>query len=109
MIDFEVRFTAAAIDDLTAIFDFIAERASVHTAKAFVERLQAACAALATAPLRGTARDDLRPGLRTFGVERRATILFTVDEPRARTVILGVFYRGRDVEAEAVRRTSSLM
>jgi len=48
-----------------------------------VLRLEAACLSLATAPFRGTVRDDLRQGVRTFGVERRATILFTVSEPRA--------------------------
>jgi|HubBroStandDraft_3_1064219.scaffolds.fasta_scaffold459675_1 toxin ParE1/3/4 len=100
-----VRFTIAAVDDLTAIFDFVAERASVRVAEAFVARLEAACLALDVAPHRGTIRDDLRPGLRTVGVERRATMLFTVDDAKAQVVILGVFYGGRDVDAEAVSRT----
>jgi toxin ParE1/3/4 len=99
-----VRFTVAAVNDLTAIFDFVAERASARVAEAFVARLEAACFALDIAPHRGTARDDLRPGLRTVGVERRATILFTVDDAKAQVVVLGVFYGGRDVDAEAASR-----
>jgi len=102
---FSVRFTIAAADDLAAIFDFVAERAGPRIAEAFVGRLEAACLALDIAPHRGAVRDDLRPGLRTFGVERRTTILFTVDDARAEVVILGVFYGGRDVEAEAVGRS----
>lgn len=34
--------------------------------------------ALATLPKRGTSRDDLLPGLRTIGFERRVTIAFRV-------------------------------
>ena len=99
-----VRFTAAELDDLTGIFDFVADRAGAAIAEGFVLRLEAACLSLDIAPLRGTARDDLRPGLRTFGVERRATILFTVNEARREAVILGIFYGGRDVETLAAGR-----
>ncbi len=101
---YEVRFSPATLDDLTAIFDYVAERAGAPTAAGFVLRLEAACLSLEFAPNRGTARDDLRPGLRTVGVERRATILFTVDEEGGQAVILGVFYGGRDVNALARSR-----
>jgi toxin ParE1/3/4 len=102
--DYRVRFAAAAIADLIEIFDFVEERSSTSVAEGFVSRLEAACLSLHTAPYRGTARDELRPGLRTFGVERRATILFTVDEARGEAVVLGVFYGGRDVDALAATR-----
>lgn len=106
MKSYSIRFTPAAQDDLAAIFDHVAQRAGPAIAEAFVLRLEEACLALDLAPMRGAARDDLRPGLRTFGVERRATVLFTVDEKRAESVILGVFYGGRDVESLAVFRGS---
>ncbi len=101
---FSVRFTAAAIDDLGEIFDFVADRVGSRIAEGFATRLEAACLSLDLAPYRGTARDDLRPGLRTFGVERRVTILFTVNEDRAEAVILGVFYGGRDLDTVAQSR-----
>ena len=105
MKSYHVRFTAAAVRDLEAIFDFVADAASPRVAEGFVLRLEAACLSLDLAPLRGTARDDLRPGLRTFGVERRATVLFTVIEASGEAVILGVFYGGRDVEALVASRS----
>ena len=47
-------------------------------------------------PDRGNRRDDLRPGLRILGFERRAVITFQIT---ANTVtILRVLYGGRDLE-----------
>ena len=54
------------------------------------------CEDLATFPLRGTARDDIRPGLRTIGFRRRGVIAFVVWDDVV--VIVGVFYGGRDYE-----------
>jgi len=52
---------------------------------------------LATFPQRGQLRDDLLPGLRTTGFERRITIAFVVT-PDA-VLIEGIFYGGQDFEA----------
>jgi toxin ParE1/3/4 len=52
--------------------------------------------ALGVFPERGTRRDDIRPGLRTMGFERRATIIFQVSE--AAVVIVRVLYGGRDAD-----------
>jgi toxin ParE1/3/4 len=54
------------------------------------------CEDLAPFPLRGTARDDIRPGLRTIGFRRRAVVAFVVGDDAV--VVLGVFYGGRDYE-----------
>ena len=94
-----VRYTPSARDDLNAILMYVAERAGVDVALGFVSRLRRACEDLSTAPLRGTARDDLRPGLRTVGVERRVTILFYVRDEEGDVIILGVVYGGRDLAA----------
>ena len=51
----------------------------------------------ATFPLRGTQRDDLLPGLRVTGFERRVTIAFVVTADAV--LIEGIFYGGRDFEA----------
>jgi toxin ParE1/3/4 len=42
-----------------------------------VGRIETYCFGLTDFPERGTMRDDLWPGLRTVGFERRATIAFT--------------------------------
>jgi len=54
------------------------------------------CEALATFPLRGTPRDDVRPGLRTTAYKRRTEIAYTVDD--GRVSIIDVFHGGRDYE-----------
>lgn len=46
--------------------------------------------------MRGHHRNDIRPGLRIVGFERRVTIAFCVDE--SAVTILRVFYGGRDWE-----------
>lgn len=47
--------------------------------------------------MRGTARDDIAPGLRTVGYRRRVLIWFSVE--RDVVLIAGFLYGGRDAEA----------
>ncbi len=99
---YSVLISAAAEGDLFAIYDYIAQRAGAPTALRFVERIEAYCLGFAEAPERGTRRDDdLRPGLRTVGFERRATILFEVDNEKAAVVIHGIYYAGRSFEPQS--------
>ncbi len=82
---------------MDALHDFIAGRMSEGLADAYVARIVAFCMGFATFPLRGQARDDLLPGLRTTGFERRATIAFVVTKEVV--LVEGVFYGGQDFEA----------
>jgi toxin ParE1/3/4 len=84
--------------------DFIAEAAGREIADRFVARLVAHCEGFARAPLRGTIREDIRPGLRLAGWRRTVTIAFAVDETAQRVDIAGVFYRGRDVAGAMAAR-----
>jgi toxin ParE1/3/4 len=93
---YEVSFRPLAEADLFGLYDYIAEQAGTAVAGAYIDRIEAACLALATFPERGTQRDDIRPGLRTMGFERRATIAFHVLENEV--VILRIFYGGQDWE-----------
>ena len=93
-----VFISANAEADLIAIFDYIAARAGTDVAARFTDRVEAYVLGFADTPERGTKRDDLRPGLRTVGFRRRATILFEVDRERRRVVIHGVYYAGRSFE-----------
>ncbi len=49
-------------------------------------------------PNRGAPRDNLLPGLRTLSFERRALVVYRVENDTVS--ILRVFYRGRDYERE---------
>jgi toxin ParE1/3/4 len=61
-----------------------------------VERLIAACAGLTQFPERGMAQDDIAPGIRILGFERRVVIAYRV---RAGEVeIVRVLYGGRDLD-----------
>jgi toxin ParE1/3/4 len=90
----EVYFRPQAEADLIGIYEYIAEASGVDIASGYVDRIEAACMALANFPERGTRRDDLMPGLRTVGFERRATIAFRV--LRTRVEIVTIAYGGRD-------------
>jgi toxin ParE1/3/4 len=82
---------------LDRLHRYIADRGGQGIADGYVDRIVTFCQALSTFPLRGKARDDLLPGLRTVGFERRATIAFMV---MTDTVLIeGVFYGGQDFEA----------
>ena len=65
-------------------------------ADAYIARIVAFCTGLATSPMRGQKRDDLWPGLRTTGFERRATIAYVVT---ANAVLIEGIYGGQDFEA----------
>jgi toxin ParE1/3/4 len=52
---------------------------------------------LAAFPERGRRRDDILPGLRSIGFERRATIAFRV--LKTRVEIVSIAYGGRDFES----------
>jgi toxin ParE1/3/4 len=93
---FEISFRPAAEADLSGLYRHIAAEAGREIAGAYIDRIEAACMALQSFPERGTRRDDIRPGLRTMGFERRATIAFQV--LKAEVVIVRIFYGGQDFE-----------
>ena len=90
----EVVLRPLALADLTKLHDYIAAEAGEAVAGGYIERIEAACRALETFPERGTRRDDLRPGIRTIGFERRVTIAFEVKQTQV--AIVRVFYGRRD-------------
>jgi toxin ParE1/3/4 len=91
-----VLFTASAERQMDNLHRYIAHRAGEPTADRYIGRIIAFCERLSTFPLRGSKRDDLLPGLRTIGFERRATIAFMVTTEAV--LIEGVFYGGQDFE-----------
>jgi len=92
-----VAYSPRAVAQLEALYRYIADDAGPRRAENFVGSIVAYCDGLENFPLRGTKRDDIRPGLRITGFRRRVTIAFTVDD--AVVTILGVFYGGQDYDA----------
>lgn len=91
-----IIFTPDAEANLSTLYDYIADNASLARAGDFVGRIEAACMALSEFPLRGIARPDLGVGLRTLAFERRAVIVYSVDSDLVR--IVRIHYAGRDYE-----------
>jgi toxin ParE1/3/4 len=100
---FEISFRPQAEGDLFGLYRYIAEESGHSVAGGYIDRIEAACMALATFPERGTRRDDIRRGIRTIGFERRATIVFQVK--RREVVVIRVLYGGQDY-MRALRRVS---
>jgi toxin ParE1/3/4 len=92
-----IVFAPEARADLRNLYLFIAERSGAERAIGYVQRIEASCLGLADFPTRGTKRDDLWPGLRVMGFERRVTIAFIVQPDDV--TILRILYGGRDIEA----------
>jgi toxin ParE1/3/4 len=98
-----VVYAPEAQDDLVRLYVYIAPRAGPEVARAYIARIEAYCMRLANFPRRGRSRDDLQPGLRVTGFERRVAIAFHV---AADTVIVDrVLYGGRDVDGAFAGRT----
>ena len=91
-----VIFAPEAEDDLLQLYDFITDQSGPDRAYGYAERIRTYCLAFETFPERGIRRDDLRPGLRLVGFERRVTIAFHLTP--AAVVIDRILYGGRDAE-----------
>jgi len=91
-----ISFRPRAEADLFGLYRHIAEEAGEAAAGVYVDRIEAACRMLEIFPERGTRRDDIRPGIRTIGFERRATIVFQVK--KTEVVIVRIFYGGQNYE-----------
>lgn len=96
MTRYEVHFLAEAIDDIDALFCYIAKENSFEVAARYLARIERLCLSLDTFPLRGTAVGGGISGLRTMGFEHRVTILFRVGEERVE--ILRILYGGRNID-----------
>lgn len=102
-----VVFRPRAEADLNELYDFLSERAGPDRAIAYISRIELACQALCHFPERGLLRNDLAPGVRLIGFERRASIAFLVEADCVR--IVRIFYGGRDIEGSWLPEDLSLV
>lgn len=91
----KVVFAPEAQADLLMLYDIIADDGGEERALAYVERIEVTCLSLARFPERGTQRDDIRPGLRVIGFERRVAIAFHI--AIATVTIDRILYGGQDL------------
>ena len=90
-----VILSPEALGDLEALYDHIAADSGTLRAIDYIERIESFCRGFELAGQRGHTRDDIRPGLRVVGFERRVTIAFHVD---AKSVTIDrILYAGRDI------------
>ncbi|MCG7354133.1 type II toxin-antitoxin system RelE/ParE family toxin [Roseomonas mucosa] len=91
-----MAYAPEALDDLDAIFDFIAAD-NPGRAVTYIEEIRQACRSLCDMPLIGVDRPDLRPGVRVLAVRRRVVIAYEIVADRID--ILRVFSGGQDYAA----------
>ena len=92
----DVMFAPEATGDLIGLYDWIAAAASPAVAMGYLERVETFCLRLGVGSERGYRRDDIRPGLRVIGFERRLNIAFVVTDETV--TVLRVFSAGRNWE-----------
>jgi toxin ParE1/3/4 len=92
----KVVFSPEAKADLERLYDYIADNSGPARSLAYIERIEAYCRRFDLVAERGVSRDDIRPGLRSVGFERRVAIAFHVE---VRTVTIDrILYGGRDLD-----------
>ncbi len=92
-----VVFTPEALDQLAALYQYIAAAASPAIALRYTDTILSYCESLSSFPHRGTVRVDLRMGLRVTHYKKRAVIAFAAEAYWV--YIIGVFYGGQDHES----------
>lgn len=95
---YSIDYLPHALEDMTSIFLYILEISQNSiTAERYVDRIYARCEKIGDAPFGGISREDLGAGIRMVAFERRAVILYRVEEELV--LIANVFSGGRDYEA----------
>ncbi len=91
-----VIFSPEAQEQLLSLYRYVAVAASPEIAERYTNSIVAYCESLKDFPLRGTRRDDVRPGIRITNYKKRAVIAFAVEA--AQISIIGIYYGGQDYE-----------
>lgn len=97
MKQYTIVFAPEALAQLESLSDYITQAASPEVALRYTDAIVTYCETLHTMPLRGTRRDDIRPGLRITNHRKRTVIAFSV--AKSVVSILGMYYGGQDYES----------
>ena len=92
---YRVILTPEAEDQVQEIQAYIASKSFPQNAANYVHRLADHIEGIASASFQGASREDIGPGFRTTGFERRVTILYAIrgDE----VIVAGIYYGGQQV------------
>lgn len=93
-----VVFSPEAEEQLAALYNYIADAASPDIAARYTEAIVTHCESLTGFPIRGTIREDVRPGLRITNYKKRTVIAFEADLKAGLVSIIGFFHGGQDYE-----------
>jgi len=93
---YQVVFSSLAASQIDDLYHHIAHASTPVTAARYVHGIIDYCASFSTFPLRGTPREDLRPGLRITHYKKRVVIAFQVLANQV--TIVSVFYGGQDYD-----------
>ena len=96
-----VQFAPEAQQQLSALYHHISSVASPNIAINYTNAIVTYCESLQEFPLRGTMREDIRPGLRITNFRKRTIVAFTVNDEVV--TVLGIFYGGQNYEADLLR------
>lgn len=96
MSSYRVEYGRYAQRHLDELWDYVADVSSAQAADRLVLQIVEFCDDLSNFPHRGRLREDIGPGIRVCGYQRRAAIAFTVTGDAVE--ILGVYWGGRDYE-----------
>lgn len=77
---YRLHLLPEAEDDIVHLYRYIAYYSSPRTAQQYIRRIRLFLDGLSHFPKRGTVRDEIEPGLRIVGFERRASIAFKVQD-----------------------------
>ena len=72
MTQYAVIFAPQAREQLASLYRYIAAAASPEIAERYTSAIVTYCESLQTFPMRGTRRDEIRPGLRITNYRKRA-------------------------------------
>jgi len=92
-----IEFSRRALEQLETLYQYIESVASPAIAARYAGAVFDYCQSLHTFPMRGTRRDDIRPGVRVTNYRKRTVIAFVADADHV--LVLGVFHGGQDYES----------
>lgn len=94
-----VVLSSSAVYDINELFDYILAEAGERIARDYVRRMRDFLQRLDVFPNRGTVIDS-ETNTRRVGFERRATVIFRVED--VQVTILRVYHRGRNIELDEI-------
>jgi len=95
---FTVRIEQDALDQIDAVEVFLAPIVGEQVASSYAAKILDFCRGLKLFPSRGLSREDLGSKVNVIGFQRRASVVYTIDDDEKLVSVVGVFYGGQDWE-----------